>query len=282
MTINKAWVGGLLGLAMVAAQAAVPSPVASYSFNGTLKASQAGAPDLVALNPLGLNAFETATVNGVARTVYGWNGNAAAAANEAGLELLTTGLLSDPQSYSLALTFEFSSAALGGGGWRRIVDTEARSSDNGFYVSPANQLQTVRGTDSFDTDSRELVSGSTVFTTPGFHTVWLAVQGLGGGQQRVQAWLDGTLELTTVTTQFGLDAAGRSGGKLVLFADNTGASANLEYANGRIASLALYDGVVSPSAVPEPQAAAMLALGLAVLALARRRGQVVREVTPEA
>lgn len=276
-TIQQGLVAGLLGLAMATAQA-VTQPVARYGFQGTLAADQAGAPSLLALDPLGSSGFETAVVDGVARTVYRWTGAADPATQQAGLQLATAGLLSDPQSYSLALSFEFSSAALGGGGWRRILDTQLRQSDNGFYVSPENRLQTVRGTDASDVDSNQLVSGSTLFTTPGFHTVWLTVQGVAPGQQQVTAWLDGQLELSTTTSRFGLDPVSNPQGRLVFFADNLAAGAQLEYANGRIASLALYDGVVSPSAVPEPQVALLLAAGLVLLAW-RRRGADVRNVT---
>ena len=60
------------------------------------------------------------------------------------------------------MTFEFTQAAAFGGGWRRIVDTQNRQSDNGFYVDPGNRLQVY-----------PVVTGSTIFTTPGFHDVVL-------------------------------------------------------------------------------------------------------------
>jgi hypothetical protein len=262
--------GGLTAVAMASAQAAVP--VASYSFNGTLAADQAGAPTLTAIDPQGANGFETALVGGVSRTVYRWIDVAGVNQHGGGLQFSALGLLTDPQSYALALNFEFTGSALAGGGWRRIVDTQARQSDNGFYVSPTNKLQTVRGTDTgIDVDSNALVSGVTTFTTPGFHTVWLQVQGLGDGHQQVQAWLDGQLELSTTTSRFGLNNASNPNGLLVFFADNLAAGAQQEYGNGRIASLALYDGALSPLAVPEPQAALLLSAGLAVLALLRQR-----------
>ena len=73
----------LLGLGVASAQAA--TLVASYSFNDTLAANQAGKPSLVSVDPLGLNSFETAVVNGASQRVFHWNGSGATPTNNAGL-----------------------------------------------------------------------------------------------------------------------------------------------------------------------------------------------------
>ncbi|MBI3346248.1 MAG: PEP-CTERM sorting domain-containing protein [Burkholderiales bacterium] len=251
-----------LSLGMACAAASAATPVASYHFGGTLAADQAGVPALLALDPLGLNGFETATVHGASRSVYRWAGNGEDALQQAGLTLATSGLLADNASYSVALTFEFATTAPFGGGWRRVVDTEGRQSDNGFYVSPDQQLQAVQ--------VQPIANGSTTFTTPGFHDVLLSVSP-EAGQQRVKAYLDGRLEFSTLTDVFTLANPNNPDHLLTLFADNVAASAQQEYANGRIASLALYDGAITPSAVPEPQRAVLLLVGLGACVLRARR-----------
>lgn len=242
---------GLLALAAAVAPAA--TPVASYHFGNSLAADQAGAPALLAIDPLGLNGFETATVNGTSQTVYHWRGDGEFSAQQAGLALDTGSLLTDPSAYTIAMSFEFSSTATFGGGWRRIVDTEGRHSDNGFYVSPAQNLQAVQ--------VGPIADGSTFFTTPGFHDVMLSVAP-EAGRQRVTAFLDGRQEFSVLSDVFTLANANNPGHVLSFFADNLDAGAQQEYADGRIASLALYDGSFTPSSVPEPASAWLLLAGL--------------------
>lgn len=258
--LTQTLAAGLFALTALAATAA--TPVASYRFNGSLAADQTGAPALLAIDPQGKNAFETATVNGVSQTVYHWIGDGASSSTQAGLTLNTAGLLTDNAAYTVALTFEFATTAQTGGGWRRLIDTEGRRSDNGFYVSPAQNLQAVQG--------NPIADGSTVFTTPGFHAVLLSVAP-EAGRQRVTAWLDGRQEFTVLSDVFTLANPNNPGHLLSFFADNLDAGAQQEYANGRIASLALYDGSFTPSAVPEPATAVLMLAGLGALARLRRR-----------
>jgi hypothetical protein len=246
-----------------AALAQAQTLVASYSFQNSLNANQGGAPALTAIDPLGQNSFDTALVNGVNRTVYHWRGDGSDATKQSGLTLDATGLLSNYSNYSVGMTLSFDTIALTGGGWRRLIDFQGRQSDNGFYVNPSQRLEAVEGS--------TLPAGSTFFTTSVFHQVWLSVAP-EAGKQRVKAWLDGQLEFSLLTSVFSLDNAQNPGHLLTFFADNIGASANQEFANGQIASLALYDGATAP--VPEPTTALLWLGGAALLVAVRRRPQL--------
>ena len=232
--------------------------VASYSFDNTLAADQPGVPSLASVDPLGLNGFENATVNGSMQPVFHWQGNAVPATEQAGLTLNTTGLV-QYENYSVELTFEFLQPAQAGGGWRRIIDTQNRQSDNGFYVDPGNHLQVY-----------PVVTGSTLFTTPGFHDVVLS-NFVNGSQREVKAYLDGVLELQSDTDQLNLDNANNPGHTLSLFLDNVAGPAENEFADGRIASLRLYDGIIVPTNTPEPEAYTLVLVGLCAVALIARR-----------
>ncbi len=163
-------------------------------------------------------------------------------------------------NYSVELTFEFSELAAFGGGWRRIIDTQNRQSDNGFYVEPGNALQVY-----------PVATGTTTFTTPGFHDVVLTNFVIGGVRE-VKAYLDGTLELTSDTDQLNLDNANNPGHLLHFFLDNIAGPAQQEFANGRIASLRIFDGIVVPTPVSEPAPITLMLFGVVALGqLARRR-----------
>ncbi|MBD2576440.1 PEP-CTERM sorting domain-containing protein [Oscillatoria sp. FACHB-1406] len=251
-----------LGLSATGAQAA--SLVATYGFNDTLAANEASAPALISIDPLGLNGFETASVNGKSQRVFRWSGDGSSPTLNAGLSLDTTGLI-DYSNYSVEMTFEFKSRAAYGGGWRRVMDTQNRQSDNGFYVSPNNALQVY-----------PVVTGSTTFTTPGFHNVVLT-NFVVDGVREVKAYLDGNLELVSNTDQLNLNNPNNPGHLLHFFVDNLRGPAQLEFADGRIASLRLYNGIIKPSdpssvSVPETGwASSLIVFGLGSLALLRRK-----------
>jgi hypothetical protein len=240
----------------VISAASAATLVASYGFNNTLAADQPGVPNLISVDPLGLNGFETATVNGTAQRVFHWQGNAIPPSQQAGLTLDTTGLV-QYENYSVELEFEFLQPAQAGGGWRRIIDTQNRQSDAGFYVDPGNRLQVY-----------PVVTGSTLFTTPGFHDVVLT-NFVTGSQREVKAYLDGVLQLQSNTDQLNLDNPNNPGHILSLFLDNVAGPAENEFADGRIASFRLYDGIITPTNVPEPEAYLLILGGLCVLGIIR-------------
>ena len=232
--------------------------VASYGFNNTLAADQAGVASLVGIDPAGVNGFETAVVNGLSQRVYRWGGDGNSPARQGGLSVNTTGLVSY-DNYSVELIFMFDGAAQFGGGWRRIVDTQDRQSDNGFYVSPGNVLQVY-----------PVIDGQTLFTDAVFHSVVMTNYVVGGTRQ-VKAYLDGVLELESNTDQLNLDNLNNPNHLLNFFVDNLAGPAQQEWASGSIASLKIYDGVVIPTAVPEPTSAALVLLALAGLFASQRR-----------
>lgn len=245
---------------MVGGTASAAVLVASYGFNDTLAADQAGAPALVAIDPTGANHFETAVVNGNSQRVYTWGGVGSSPTTQGGFSLDTTGLLSY-DNYSVELVFRFNERAQFGGGWRRILDTQNRQSDNGFYVAPENVLEVY-----------PVVDGQTVFTTGDFHSVVLT-NFVVNGVREVKAYLDGSLELESNTDQLNLDNSNNPGHLLHFFVDNF-VDAPQEWAAGSIASLKVYDGIIVPNGVPEPASAALVLLALAGLAGASRRPQL--------
>lgn len=255
---NVACVVAAIAGALAAPGANAATLVASYGFDDTLAASQAGAPSLVSVDPLGLNHFETATVHGQTQRVFAWSGSGSSSTLNAGLQLDATGLVAY-NNYSISMTFEFQTLPQFGGGWRRVVDTQNRQSDNGFYVDPGQHLQVY-----------PVVTGSGFFTTGKFHDVVLS-NFVVNGVREVKAYLDGNLELTSNTDQLNLDNANNPGHLLSFFLDNLASNAQQEFANGRIASLALYDGVFVPPPVPEPGTWALLMAGLLAVGVAARR-----------
>jgi len=256
MKIFAAAIAATLALTVGAAQAATLK--ASYLFNNNLSSSVGGAPDLVLTDPTGTSAFQTDTVFGNTRQVLfigGDNSNA----NQGGLTFNSTGLLTS-DSYSVALTFEFLDLT---GQWRRILDVQERTSDNGFYVNPGNNL------DIFP------VSGSSAgFTTNQYRNVALTV-GPGGA---VNAYIDGGASLSTNTNimQIGPN------GLINLFLDNTVAGGQFEWSQSRIAVANFYDGVLTADevfgidrnptgAVPEPSTWAMMIMGFGAAGMMMRR-----------
>jgi hypothetical protein len=230
--------------------------VASYGFNDSLAADQAGVASLVAIDPTAANHFDTAVVNGSSQRVYTWAGNGASPTTQGGFSLDTTGLVSY-DNYSVELVFRFSELAQFGGGWRRILDTQNRVSDNGFYVAPNNFLQVF-----------PVVDGHTTFTTGDFHSVVLT-NFVVNGVREVKAYLDGVLELESDTDQLNLDNVNNPGHLLNFFVDNF-VAAPQEWAAGSIATLRVYDGIIVPNGVSEPASAALVLLALGGLAGAAR------------
>jgi hypothetical protein len=112
-------------LALVVAGAARSQAVATYEFQNTYAADQSGKPALNSYAPgTGTLAFITDTVSvgsqSLTRTVLDRGGAVAAAqANQAGVQLTTTSLLTNPNVYSVDMVLSMTTLA----SYERVLNT---------------------------------------------------------------------------------------------------------------------------------------------------------------
>ena len=249
MNFSKALVLSL-GFTAITAMAA-PNPVAVYDFNNTLASSVAGAPALVAVDPLGTSGFATDTVFGNSQTVYNFNGTNQNT-QQSGFTLNTAGLLTDTAVYTVEMVFKFTERD---GAWRRIFDVENRQSDNGFYVNPANNLEVFP------------IGGGSSFTNGVYHDVFLTVN-----NGSVSFYLDGSAQ-ATVATNIMADSLDL----MTFFLDNVVAGGQGEYSSGSVAQIKLYNAALGATeippvpGVPEPQTYALMLAGVGLLLVVARR-----------
>ena len=254
-----------LAMLMVAHVAVAATERATYTFAGTLSALEAGAPALLATDPLEQNGFETTSLYGQERNIYRWAGNASSAV-QGGLTLDTTNLI-PADHYSLSMVFELTDAA---DNWRRIVDVQDRASDNGLYVHPTNVLNVYPLGD----------VGTSAWTNDTFHHVVLTNSSTSP-TSTVKVYLDGVLEFTVETDVMQVS---NSANLMHFFLDNIDGSGPNEYSNGRVAIIRLYEGVLTDSEVsqlatdpfqalpvPEPETHALMLAGLGLVGYAAYR-----------
>jgi hypothetical protein len=222
---------GLLTLHTLAVGTAVADLQATYLFEDSLSAEEPGAPDLISVDPLGMNHFDDAFVYGQTRRIFQWVGNAFPTDEQAGLSLVTTDLVPS-NNYSVEMVFKFFAEPPT---WGRVIDVQERQSDNGFYVSPAQHLQVW--------EDGSLAEGSAIFTADEFHHVVLTDDASSG---MVKAYLDGVLQLTGATTVMNIN---NPDDLMNFFLDNLEGIGTGEFANGQIALLRLYDDVLTDDTV---------------------------------
>jgi hypothetical protein len=235
--------------------------IAAYTFNNTLAAVQPGVAALTAVDPLGTSAYQTATVFGTSQTTYHFDGSASPVADQGGLDFNTTGLIS-ANNYSVELVFELTGAS----GWRRIMDSLDRQSDNGLYIDPSNNL-----------DVYPQGGTSTPFTANSFFDVFVTVD----PSNTVTGYFSGIEQFSETSTN--LDIATNT---LGFFLDNVVGGGQGEWSSGNIALLKVFNTALTAgqvaaetanpfqgtSTAPEPGTWMLLLSGVAGIALAKRRG----------
>ena len=225
---RAAFVSVAAGLAL-ASLACAADPVATYTFDGTLAAAEAGVPPLTPTDPSGTSAFELATVFGRMQQVYHVRGTDSPPTSQGGLTLQTAGLLV-PNSYSVELVIAFFQRQ---GQWRRILDVNDRQTDNGFYVNPGNVLYVY-----------PQQGGASGFANNQFHHVVLTV---GGGT--VHAYLDGSQQISLASGIMDINNAYNPNSLVHIFLDNVAGPAQTEWSNASIALARFYNGALTDGEV---------------------------------
>ncbi|MDX2038704.1 MAG: LamG-like jellyroll fold domain-containing protein [Isosphaeraceae bacterium] len=200
--------------------------VATYQFQNSLAADQAGAP---ALTPINSGAFVSDTVLGRTRTVYQRYSETNAPASQSALRLDTAPLSLTSNNYAVEIVFTFTDN-ISGNGWRRVVNSSDPSSmtEPGLHVDATNRLNIWQGIGH---------AGGFSLSLSAYHHVVLSVSPLGE-----KAYLNGALAVNYAAST--PDAIATH--YLSFFQDN-----GFEYANGRVALIRVFDAALSASEVSD-------------------------------
>jgi hypothetical protein len=235
--IGLAWIG--LAAMAVAPTLAGASLIRDYELNGSL-ADALGGPSL------------TADGGTLGATRYSFGANQ-------GLSLATSALASN-SVYTIELVFEFDQF----NSWRKIIDFNALTTDDGFYFSPSNQIAFYPA-----------VNGGPAVTTPTDVHVVLTRDAAGN----VTLYPNGTPQAAFSDPAFGNIAVFRGADNLIHFFEDDAATSHAEASRGSVDCIRIYDSALSSSAVanltacgaavppppnntPEPGTIALVALGL--------------------
>jgi len=235
------------------------SLVATYTFNNTLAAEQTGVAALTAVDPLGTSGFQTATVFGNLQTTYHFNGAATPPADQGGLDFNTTGLITS-NDYSVEMVVELTGSA----GWRRLLDSSDRQSDDGLYIDPSDDL-----------DSYPNGGSGSPFSANTFFDIFVTVD----PSNTVTGYFSGVQQFSETSTS--LDVATNT---LGFFLDNVVGGGQGEWSSGNIALIKVFNTALTPSEVaaetadpfqgtaPEPGSWILLLGGVAGVAIRKARG----------
>ena len=238
------------GVALLGVALQAHAGVGTYLFNRSLAAVEGGAPSLTAVDPLGQNAYGTATLYGANRSVYNTSGTAGDFNANAGLLLDATSLVTTTQ-YSLEMVVSYAATS----GYRKIADTSGRASDSGYYVLDSHE------------NVYPVVTGTAPVAAGTYDYLVLTVS-----NGTVKGYVNGVPDFTASTTVM-------NGNAFDFFLDDS-ATGGREYSNVSVGLLRLRDSVLTDAQVatlaanpyaPVPEPSAFAALGLGALAVLRRR-----------
>ena len=241
-----------LGLLVLAAFASAEAGTGTYTFNNTLSALEASSPSLTAVNPLGQNVYGNAFLYGANRATYNTSGVAGDFANNAGLLLNASSLVTATQ-YSLEMVVSLSTTD----GYRKLADISNRTADSGYYILNSHQ------------NVYPVVDGTIPTTSGTYNYLVLTVS-----NDTVKGYVNGVLDFTATTSVM-------DGNAFSFFLDDSGTGGR-EYSNVSVGLLRLRDSVLTDAqvatlavnpyqAVPEPTTLAALGLGAFGLLHRRRR-----------
>ncbi|MDQ3864158.1 MAG: LamG domain-containing protein, partial [Actinomycetota bacterium] len=201
-------------------------PKADYRFQGTLKSTVDGAPDLANIGP-GTNTFTTDTVDGQSTKVLSFpQGN--------GVKLSdTSGVIPNGSPYTIVALFKFDSVS----GYRRIIDFKNGISDTGLYVLDG-KLEFYDGT----------LHPPAGTGAPFLNNTYVQVVLTRDANGTVAGYVDGIPQFSFSDTS-GNAVIDDANNTLRFFRDNESGGVTTEHSSGSVARIRLYNSALSATAV---------------------------------
>jgi len=210
---------------VVVPAATAQTPVATYTFNNTLAAQQGGVAALTTVDPESTSGFESANVFGTTQETWNFNGLNSPASDQGGLQFNTTGLITD-NDYSVEMVFELT----GNSGYRRILDSLDRTSDDGLYIDPNDNLNLFPNG----------AGTGGPFTANTFFDVFVTVD----PTNTVNGYINGVEQFSDTSTNLDINSD-----ILGFFLDNTGGGGQGEWSSGNIALIDVFNTALTAQQV---------------------------------